>query len=123
MVPKPTMTSGKLDSETSDPVCFHNPYSISTSYFVLTYIQKPISAFTRIKKKAGTSMAEKKAAEQAAAAAKQKRAEQEMEEGEIDSDDEEVVFRGRQNKATKTVEVSRFSIRQSRYAPFMKMYI
>ncbi|KAA8572555.1 hypothetical protein EYC84_003160 [Monilinia fructicola] len=84
MVPKPTMTSGKLDSETSDP--------------------KPISAFTRIKKKAGTSMAEKKAAEQAAAAAKQKRAEQEMEEGEIDSDDEEVVFRGRQNKVTKTVE-------------------
>ncbi|KAB8300157.1 hypothetical protein EYC80_000384 [Monilinia laxa] len=84
MVPKPAMTSEKLDSQASD--------------------SKPINAIPRIKKKAGTSIAEKRAVEKAVAAAKLKRAEQEKEEGEIDSDDEEVVFEGRQKKATKTVE-------------------
>ncbi|RAL67568.1 hypothetical protein DID88_008323 [Monilinia fructigena] len=84
MATEPAMTSDKLDSQASD--------------------SKPISAIPRIKKKPGTSMAEKRAVENAIAAAKQKRAEQEKEEGEIDSDDEEVVFKGRQKKITETVD-------------------
>ncbi|KAF7957833.1 hypothetical protein EAE96_003403 [Botrytis aclada] len=63
-----------------------------------------ISSLPRIKKRPGKSMtevAERKAAKEAAAAAEIKRKMAEKEDGEIDSDEEEIVYKGRMNNQTK----------------------
>ncbi|KAF7941130.1 hypothetical protein BELL_0550g00020 [Botrytis elliptica] len=63
-----------------------------------------ISSLPRMKKRPGKSMnevAEKKAAEEAAAAAKIKRKMAEKEDGEIDSDEEDIVYKGRINNGNQ----------------------
>ncbi|KAF7864112.1 uncharacterized protein EAF02_010080 [Botrytis sinoallii] len=63
-----------------------------------------ISSLPRMKKRPGKSMnevAEKKTAEEAAAAAKIKRKMAEKEDGEIDSDEEDIVYKGRMNNGNQ----------------------
>ncbi|QSZ35532.1 hypothetical protein DSL72_008402 [Monilinia vaccinii-corymbosi] len=96
----------------------------NTPLVVPSAVDQAIS-IPRIKKKAGTSMADKKAAEQAAAAAKAKRAKQEKDEGEISSDDGEVAFKSRQKKSKNISESVRSmgktpSISSSRADPLEK---